>query len=82
MKEMDEIWYKGIAYPVRWLDVGRYKKVLVAPLALEDAIIHKETGRYNTGGESVDDQIWYYCNEEEWTIEEDKELIQAIKKGM
>ena len=78
--KVDEMWYKGVAYPVRWINIGNRGERLVAPITLEQAVINKETGNYNRGGEALDSQIYYYCDNEEWKLS-DEELLNVLKTG-
>lgn len=77
---MDTIKYKNKEYPVRWLHLGKHEgDRMVAQIALSD--IMYPNGHHNRSREAeVDNQIWYYCDEAEWKMD-DKTLIKVIKKG-
>lgn len=71
--------YKGVQYPIREVKLGdRY--VSVAPIELGDQII--VDGVYtDKEGQYIDEQIYYYCYEEEWKLS-DEELIELLKETL
>lgn len=75
---MDTIEYKGKQFPLRWLhDKKDERDYAVAQLILQEAISNKD-GEIKRGCDSIDEQIWYYCDTDEWKMDE-KQLLSYIK---
>lgn len=77
----DEIEYKGVKYPIRELFLDKLKGWrTVAQIELEEALFTK-THRYRDKlAGDIDDTIWYYCDKDEWKMD-NKTLIKIITKG-
>lgn len=76
---MDTVTYKGKEFPVRDILLSKqqgYRRV--AQVELEDAIT-TVSGRIRSDAEEIDTGIWYYCDKEEWSLD-DRSLIKRITK--
>ncbi len=70
--------YNGIEYPTRELVMGDGEWITVAPLTLQNAIMTDEGEVVGYEQEVIDGEVFWYCNEEEWELPDDK-LIMYIK---
>lgn len=81
---MEIIKYRGKEYPIRELYSERFVNyVLVATLELQAALCVVEDGLHTEGAdkeaEEIDNQIWYYADNQEWKLS-DKELLEIIEE--
>lgn len=62
--DMETIWYKGVAYPARTITIDN-KDLLVSVVALWDEINEDISNGDDEYAQPVDDNIFYYCRDEQ-----------------
>lgn len=68
--------YNGIEYPTRELDMGEPQGVVtVSTLQLQLEMIDGEYEEIRPDAEVIDEQLFWFCNEEEWELSDEKLII-------
>ncbi len=70
--------FKGQRYPTRILDIPDYGEQVVSVETLEDALFN-ENGEYvSKSARAIDDEIFFYATDEDFTERSDESLIAEI----
>lgn len=79
-----EIWYDGIRYPIKEVTIFEGEQneelLIVAPIRLERILIPDGATPTSDEAELTDNEISFYCHEDEWNLP-DEELIQMLEEN-